>query len=461
VLNAVDVVSSTVSGGSVACNGSADGQNAGLAFAGTSALGPDPRQDWRYVLALVYGGKDISSGAVDCNMASRQSLVSHWSNLFQDGCGNGASVCGDSVHNGVLWHAFRPDDASAAAQVFAALIGLTPSPSASAINGFGASPYCNAMNWDTSAANANCALGDHKQWLGPGGVSDQASGDLVHRRPPPGTWGDNPDPGQHSYGADVLPTSMQDNDPIRRACLGGATNNPSRPGEEVCNLDGKLGLVLPIPASDFLTNQSPPLAQYPTNVCNTFLVGNAPTVFTCAPRGTRHSGECPNGDALLAGGCLVPVDTIRGTSQCVTQAATVTSLQNRALGNPDGRIYNIHMRDGTVAEPTIGYAQQPITARTHQDFVGGYGRIHQVETVFSQGQTPPTACQQPNATNQIGCLVQADPCSLGVAGDGARTWRVSPGTDAVRVENTYPTATTVANGQYPLSCASSGLTCSF
>jgi hypothetical protein len=458
-LNTVDVVSSTQAGGALACNGSADGQGTGLAYSGSNVFGPDPRQDWRYVLALVYGGLDITTGVVDCGQAARSTLVSSWTSLFQNSCGNDAGVCSDAAHGGALWRAFRLDDSSAVSSVFAALVGLSPAPSASALNGFGVSPYCNAMNWDTTGANANCGLGAHNQWTGPGGVDDPASTTSPkRRRPPPGTWGDNPDPSQPALGADVLPTSFQDNDPIRRACLGGATNNPQRTGEEVCNIDGTLGLVVPIPDSSFLTTQTPPLAQYPTNACNTFLLGKPPTVFTCAVRGTgtRHSGECPNGDGLIAGGCLVPLDTASGTSQCVATRATVPALQSRSVGTADGRSFNVFMLDGTVTEPTIGYAKRPITAGSTAllDFVGGYGRIHQVETVFATGASPLVPCHRAAATDQIGCLAQADPCSIGVAGDGARM-DTTGGADALRVSQEY-----ASSAPYPLVCPN-GVACQF
>jgi hypothetical protein len=459
LVNAVDIVSSLSSGASSACNAADTAQGTGLAYSGTAAFG-DSSQDWRYVLALVYGGKDITSGVVDCGQDARTTLVSNWGNLFQRGCSNGASACSDANHvdtNGnplpnALWHAFRLDDSSDASAIFASLIGLTPAPSASANNGFGASPFCNAINWDTSAANANCALGANNQFTGPGGIDDPASTTTPkHRRPPPRTWGDAPDPTQGALGADVLPTSMQDNDPIRRRCIGGATNASQRPGEEVCNIDGALGLVLPVPESAFLTQQNSPagpLEQYPTNACNTFAFGKAPTVFTCAIRGsgTKHAGECPNGDALNAGGCMVPIDSADDTSQCVATKATVATLQVRNLGNPDGRIYNLHMRDGTTTEPSIGYAKQAIQTpggTVLLDFVGGFGRIHQVETVTGTG----TACTYKDSTGQIGCLVQADPCSLGMAGDAARSEARFLSVDAVRIGQMYPSSV-----GYPLAC---------
>jgi hypothetical protein len=467
-LDAVDILSSQTAGGAAACNGTADNTGTGLAFSGTSGVfaSGNTGQTWKWVLALVYGGKDLSNGTVDCNSAARKALVANWSNLFQNGCANGTSACSAAPINGALWHAYRRDDTSGTSDVFASILGLSPSTSNSANNGFGTSPYCNALNWDTSTANANCALGTNKQWTGPGGILDPVANDGVHRRPPPGTWGDNPDPSQGALGADVLPTQFQDNDPIRRTCLGGSTNNHNRVGEEVCNLDGALGLVVPMVDSDWMTRLPTPLKQYPTNTCTTFLLGKPVNVFTCAIRGsgTHHSGECPNGDALIAGGCMVPVDSVNSTSQCVASKATVAALQNRTLGSPDGRHYNVQMRDGTVAEPTIGFAQYSIPSLgTSVDFAAGYNRIHEAETTVGPSVV---ACQMVDMTDQIGCLAQADPCSIGYAGDGSKLFAgrtngastlggTAGAIDSIRVAQIYPNAASVQKlgtaGEYQLS----------
>src|SRR5262249_51646789 len=114
-LDAVDVLSSTTSGATTACNSAGNG----LAFSGTTGVfaNGNANQNWKWVLALVYGGLDLSnpSAGQDCNSAARQALVANWSKLFQNGCANGNAVCGDAAHGGVLWHAFRRDDASGTA----------------------------------------------------------------------------------------------------------------------------------------------------------------------------------------------------------------------------------------------------------------------------------------------------------------------------------------------------------
>ncbi len=464
-LDAVDVLSSKMAGGQqiAACNllpnGAAASGTTGV-FAGTGT------QNWKWILALVYGGKDSSAGGVtDCNSPARQNLVNNWGNLIQGGActlsstvqpGSGLNAhaaCTDATHLGAgdgvhqpLWHAFRRDEASGTSDVFASLLGLSPSTSNSAVNGFGTSPYCNAMNWDTSTGNANCANPassdglNHDQFTGPGGIIDPLSvcniatgvctggpGSGTHRKPPTGSWGDFPDPSQTTNAADVFPTEMQDNDPIRRPCIGGTANVHARAGEEVCNLDNKLGLVLPMVDSDWIASlPAPNNLQYPTNGCTGFATGKPPTVFSCAPRGTgtKHSGECPNGDALNGGACGVPIDATDGTSQCVASASTVDAgFQSgfRTLTNNHGRVYNLHMRDGTITG-NIGYMEYPVPATNPPstlDFVGAFNRIHQVETIL--GNAAP-GCQMVDMTDQIGCLTASDPCSIGYAGDASKTW---------------------------------------
>jgi parallel beta-helix repeat protein len=455
-LDSVDMLASTQTGGATTCNGAFDNVGTGLAYSGTPAFGPDPNQDWRYVLALIYGGLNLTTGVVDCGQPARQTLVANWSNIFQNGCANGASVCASL--GGGLQHAFRPDDASPAAAVFASLLGLSPAPSASAINGFGVSPYCNALNWDTSAANgATCALGPNRQFLGPGGVFDTVAADALHRRPPPGTWGDAPDQSSvRKLAADVLPTSYQDNDPIRRPCAGGVTNNALRSGEEVCNIEGTLGLVLALPASDFIPAQNPGLDPYPTNRCTRYVLSYPPSTYTCAPRGNLHFAECPNGDAQFGSNCEVPVDGVGNTAQCVATRASVPGIAVRNVSNADGRAYNLHMRNGPAVDGYVTFIQQVVTTSggtASLDFVGGMGRIHQVETLFASGGStagvPPTPCRFPLATDQIGCLVQADPCSIGFAGDGART-DFTNGAGALRVSQHA-----VTSAPYPLVCPGS------
>jgi cysteine-rich repeat protein len=519
-LDAVDIVASVEVGASTSCSsasGTTQDLTTGLVHNSSSAFGSNSLQNWKWVLALVYGGLDYNTGTVDCGQNSRRQVVNNWTQLFQNGCTNNTTrtnACGDTAHlnggdgtNVPLWHAFRRDDASGTSDVFSQLIGISSfvGASDSAVNGFGTSPYCNAINWDTNTENKNasgtgCNAGPHDQWVGPGGIVDSqstwtfagfgnaetngAAGSGNHRRPPPGTWGDGPDPNSNKVSsADVLPTSHQDNDPIRRPCLGTGAGNLS--AENVCNLDGKLGVVLSLPASDFITD--PALnglgtagVQYPTVACdNSFLLAAAPAVYNCAPFNinnaspSKHSGQCENGD-LLSGAnnqCYVPINVANNTSACLAKKSTFNGVtKNVSLPAVDGRAYNIHMRDGDTTDGAIAYWHIPIfasaTATISRDFTGGMGRIHSQHVVFGGGGgTPPAglvACQMLDVTDELGCLAQADACSIAYAGDGSTTWNsrsnqggiTNPGgtvTGAMRVDGMNPNPTTV---QASASCSS-------
>jgi hypothetical protein len=246
---------------------------------------------------------------------------------------------------------------------------------------------------------------------------------------------------------------MQDNDPIRRPCLGnGKTNNRLIAGEEVCNLDNALGLVLPMTDTSWIIGQmyadpaggfGPPLVQYPTNNCNDFAPGLAPKVLNCpVNRGSVHDGECPNGDSETAGACIIPIDGTNNRSDCVATKATIPVIvQRTTLGSQFGRAYNLHMRDGTVRTDGsyIGYAQYPLFGGIGTvDFAGAFNRIHQVATAVGKGAS---GCQLVDMTDQIGCLTSADPCSIGFAGFGASVWQQQPnpapkGTDPAGTWNT-------------------------
>jgi hypothetical protein len=546
-LDAVDVYSSVFAGGATACNGTADNTGTGLNY---DAAVPDAAADggpavflnWTDALALLYGGLDKSTGVTDCGSSKRRALVANWSNLFENHCSNGVSTCTTASFNsttlpnggfhigGQLWHALRRDDGASTTSVFAALIGLgqqtdlngvktiKPSVSSSANNGFGSSPFCNVINWDTTAANAGCALGAGKQFLGPGGVAqgvcsasgntnlcdvvgavdtfadgttctapgttDPVSGscsvcncvaiDSSHRRPPYLTWGTvadgsvtNPISGQTNAAA-VLPTSYQDNDPIRRPCLGLAGDITDNPGEEVCNRDGTLGVVLPVPSVDFVPKNFGGRDPFPgvANACGGNSAGtNTFDVFSCAliagPAG-RAAGGCPNGDTTFGGGCIAATGLDNTNTLCYA-----APTDNQVLGNYttyDGRIYNLTLTNGTNGYTTVTIPVIPANgvsgAALGLAFVGDYGRIH-AQTVLWDKTAGSTGladkgvpCVQQAADDQVGCLVQADPCSLTFGSDTDKTWgsrhvpAVASNIVPLRVSQIAPTTATVQSGTY-------------
>ena len=392
-----------------------------------------------------------------------------------------------------LWHAFRRDDGSGTSDVFSALLGIQGAggglaPSVSKLNGFGISPYCNAMNWDTTANNASCAntggTGGHDQFMGPGGIVDPASvctitalsggttscgsGPGNHRKPPTGAYGDAPN---GAFAMEALPVSFQDNDPIRRPCLGATAGNQAASAEEVCNTDGNLGVVLAIPSADFIPNQSfggSPLQEFPTTLCfgstgGPFLTAKPPQLHSCAPSTPgKHAGECPNSDSNFSGSCFVPSATTTG-SACLNGKTNRSTIFTRASAHTvDGRAHNLHMYDGDTSSQ-VSYINETIQDGTPTgisiNFTGGMGRIHSKSTIWDTTANtfpnlPNIGCQMRDATDQIACLTQADPCSVGFAGDGGKSW-YQRGTGAGNTAALCAALTSAGATTLPKGCSTS------
>jgi hypothetical protein len=578
-------------------NGPADNTGNGGSFSGSPvAYGAgNTHQTWKWALALLYGGVDLSQavdGTVppDCNSAARRQLVNNWTFLFQNGGGNPVGICGDANHkaggdgtNTPVWHAFRRDDNSGTSDVFSSIIGmqLIPAmgaPSGTSNNGFGFSPYCNAMNWDTSALNNGgtfCNLNAPDQFIGPGGIPDPrssctfdyhakadtcgAQGSGNHKMPPdtlyqaqctasgtaPCTAGHNcctePDlhgtaparklmddgsftcttnadcvnnangtatganggnKGAIAYGrspsilgvgtvthlpdvsltadngatlraSDVLPTSFQDNDPVRRPCLGnpnltGVTNGCDvfHSAEEVCNTDGALGVVLSIASSDFIldaTETPAGMVQYPTSSCggSAGITAVAPKVYNCAPFATStHSAECPNGDNNFGAACAFP-DQSGSTDnmQCLAaRGKSVANVNRLALGSGyDARTHNMFMVDNNTTGAAHYIQFTFLSGKSPIDFLGGVYRLHSMNTIFDPalngGNPTNTGCQMTDATDEIACLLQADPCSVGYAGDGGKTWGLrsngATGATQTQLSDCYVAAGLCTGGSVP------------
>jgi hypothetical protein len=214
-LDAVDVLSSSKSGGQAVAGCDAEAANGVTSVyqnGTTNAASPADGENWKWALALLYGGLDYSTcighgsscAVPDCNSTARHSLVAAWGTIFGGACTKSStagavstqsanSICSAAPINNQLWHAFRPDDTSGTADMFASILGLfipggQPPPfGSSSLHGFGATPYCNALNWDTSTNNPNCTAGVNKQLLGPAACSTRVTPPACtrSRRPAP------------------------------------------------------------------------------------------------------------------------------------------------------------------------------------------------------------------------------------------------------------------------------------
>jgi hypothetical protein len=469
----------------------------------------------------------------------------------QPSCSDGISTC--VGFGSGLTHAWRRDDSAGVADVFSRLLliqgaasydqfgNVIPaiSLSGSGVNGFGVSPYCNSLNWDwTEQGSSNtgscddgsvpncttgqlCADGTYclvqcpnaagKHFVGPGGVPAPTAADATqfHHIPPvtcgsgTGTdwrcggtanvtsavWGYPQGVALETAVAQpqVQPTSYQDNDPIRTPCLG--TGVANRPAENVCNTDGKLGVVIAVPSLSFIKNVAGGTQEFPALTCNgPSQFTNAPNIYKCAPLKSHWaSGLCPNNDN---GACYVPTNKTGSTqtTQCLATKQTAPPCQKGNCAQ-DGRVYNL----SAFTVPAAGGNASFVTFNVGQvgspatfPFMGAFARIHEANTSQNKcatGGAPCTqagstcangsqcisfltACQLDDATDMVGCLAQADPNSVGFGGNPGDTWEArsqvainaneapSGNTQGIRVDglaagaSCTPTVATNASNQY-------------
>jgi hypothetical protein len=215
-------------------------------------------------------------------------------------------------------------------------------------------------------------------------------------------------------------------------------------------------LVLPVPPVDFITKAPNSQASaYPSVQCGgAIATTTAMSVPKCGPRATTAQA-CPNGDFRFGGGCVAA--TSDGTNTYCTARAT----DNSAVGTNviyDARVYNLTLTNGTTGYSTFTITAVPVTL----PFTGDFGRIHADTVLYDKlnaGTYHGTTCQQLDATEQLGCLAQANPCSVAYAGHGAANWgahnlngsgMVPSNNQPLRVSQILPTTASVQTGVYPL-----------
>jgi ABC-type phosphate transport system substrate-binding protein len=471
--------------------------------------------DWKHVLQLVYFGltpSDFSSSLYfnerDCNDPCRVELVSNWGKLFQNACSGGDCT--------ELRHAFRRDENSGTTDAFRDLVGVRVGPDYIA-DGSKGTPFCN--EFDTGAGTtANPAGGPATNDFAaacPAITVDGAATGAPGLPPRPyfEHYQDQDPIRRPALGTGNLAIDLR-------------TPPPVAPTEQVASARGDLGLVLPIsvpPLSASVTNNerharigtvdrggTPVATQYCTR--GFFKLGAAPSIaaLVTPPAGSNCTAGgpgyalCPNGD-VPKGGCFDNVSNIviGGTGLCpypvfdVDGAANTTNDQdfrciNGANNRPtistgvnqmdaatraacittgfDGRVYNLHPHNASggayVTQPYTysGAFTPPVPATGGRQVVGAFYRLHETRTAVTgfSSCVGDNCCSQDDSTDQIGCLVGANPCSIGFAGEnalnqevatipnggGAAVPRTTFGASINGVENL---TACVLNGSYPLS----------
>lgn len=208
-------------------------------------------------------------------------------------------------------------------------------------------------------------------------------------------------------------SDFSDLDPIRRPC--GANDT-------VCEADGTLGLVLPVFYPDNSTTTS--ADAYNTVACD-------PGAFDLENPGSAALA-CPGNQPTFLGKCFQPFhlqpDGVTENFQCVAKKSA------RAFGTPsgafDGRVWNLAIKHVDTTKNPVRPAAY-VQDANGRFMTSSFFRIHQALATNTGGPT----CLNTDDTQQIGCLVNSDPCSIGYAGREADQ---QAGNQALLVNNIAP-----------------------
>jgi hypothetical protein len=336
-----------------------------------------------------------------CNSDVRRTLVENWANIFDTVGDDGAGGCTDARCT-ALKHAFRRDDLSGTTDTFLSLISVPGVTASGATTPGNQRTFCNGLeNEDLDTIRRPCNL-----------VSNSANDpDTVCA---PVRMRDRNAP----FGADGSPTGAA-----------GSTAATPPPAQVVTDPStwSDLGLVLAVSLPS-LPGQSG--FQYDNTFCTTSPVGGAFRLAQMPSALSLTAQRCPDGNPRSGGQCRAPVyQTGANVGRWNCKSRRTNRPGGLAWPNFDARAYNMVPRD-----PATGAILQPNHASITDPRWGGGGhyRIHQA---FSKPTTPALAgthptCTFPDATRQIGCLVEADHCSIGFAGLEASDPLAPPGDPA-------------------------------
>jgi hypothetical protein len=408
---------------------------------------------WRDALRILFAGMSVPADATlanrNCSSPERKFLAANWNNIFQ------ANTCATGLCPAGVKHAFRRNDESGTSDVFQSLLQL---PTINLTTG--TAVFCNVATNGFGSMNTTTGV------FTPAPLADANSGALPT---PPAGFAPIPPPtaaggavGSRFFGPTF--TDFQDADTIRRVCDGAGLGS-NTVGEDVCSARGDLGLVLPIWDAPVVGATE---TAFPSQLCNTGNFGvfanelkvhtcsNFPSCFDACPNGVRE-GVDANG-LLSAGSCAYPViQQGDGTldPRCYNTKANKLAAEQlpTAPNNVDARVYNLHTwtLSGTTfvhAKATRATGQAaPVPTTVAVNMSGGYYRLHHKHSNQPNQGGSPAFCTQSSATDQIGCLVQASPCSIGYAGREAKGIVVNgvQGAVALKVNGVDPEIQCVRN----------------
>jgi ABC-type phosphate transport system substrate-binding protein len=373
-------------------------------------------------LRLIFMGID-QTGVQNCNSATRKTLIQNWTNLFttDPSCGGGDAHCTTGAT-----HAWRRSDTSGTTDGFVGVLtanagaGVALGTMSTAPTGAAQkkNPFCNSFEANDSSHQAQfldgtALLSDGVTTtpMSDGRVNDSSDHDPI-RTPCDGNDAICGNAGQcykQTTQATCLATSAQ--------CTWNGTS---------CATTNDLGVVLPVFIPDVAYGTT---ELFPATDCS----GSCALLPVITGGALPIGYKCQNGTNPIAGRCWVPViDTTGKDPRCL-----VTDPTTRCFGTPgplgaiDGRVWNkntmVLTSEVAAAYRFAGATYQVGLDRNNRLMDGSFYRQH-MRTPSSYNTRAVDAnytgqCHENDDTSQIGCLVDADDCSVGYAGrEAAKTF---------------------------------------
>jgi hypothetical protein len=390
---------------------------------------------------------------VNCLNPVRLKLVNTYGNVFSDVSPVNTCRSGGCIK---LKRAFRMDDLSGTSDVFATLVGLPRIPpfTKAPITGSPflpladrqatANPFCNggervmnrgdadyldldpirrAVDLEVDGVNNRFGLEQVGQLVPAyGGNNNDVRCMPDHDLATPGLQPPIPADDSSPNEPGILPDpNIPGSTALLQAELGsngagGLLAAPFAASTRLC-----LGLVLPISVpSNYATPQQAYFADASSTTVECDLVDGTSSAFSYVIPETTHPATalCPNGTHQP---CLMPykVDTSMASGKnfnCLSR-----QLNPLPPGVADRRVFNLHpvdvnghyLRDSYVN----GFLPTALSPVRQGRVVTAFYRLHTNRTTNLGGGLPTGGpCTNLTSTTQIGCLVKANPCSIGFAG---------------------------------------------
>lgn len=370
---------------------------------------------WKDVLRLIYTGCDNTQGtcasiarATRCTSSARKTILDHWEYIQESGAvsgdtsvacsGNSAATCGSGTDAG-LRAAYRRDDTSGTTGVFLGLLGLANNTS---VNLAGRTRWPGSLGaWQTiPTAHLFCDGGSLEDFMFDANPTlDPAIGNFPALR----------------TGAN--PAVNPQGDPITKPC---------KAEDVLCGYDHRIGVVRPIRSGEGIN-------QYPPFQCTKSLFQYVQYISTSLR-------ICPDGSVPKAGQCQFAYYLDSSSVKHFNCVSNVDTKPSSVPTTYDGRVYNYLMHDDTTGAPefiTAGSLPQVAQWRQHMATL-------QTTGLKIGGPIPAAniACEEADATRNIGCIVGKTTCTMGWAGrEMAATNPYDDSQEAFRLVNPAGTIT--------------------